>query len=240
MRRFSCQVNNVEWQHWCMFIFSWALLPRQLQERKRALARREAYGASFLNLELSILGFEGAYNKLVEVCMQSERVFAEQYEFGSYDREKKMYTNTSPPLFLKWPCNAEKMAGTNEFAFFFRCRSMRTGRGPESGRTKIEKFLPTGTGTKSTFPVIKNLLMPLFLMGCFPMNFQEVKRPLRTKSVKRPIKVGKRPINEGKRPIKAMVLVSISIGCLMGCFRATRPWWKTAPLKRPIERSMKL
>ena len=76
---------------------------------------------------------------------------------------------------------------------------------------------------------IKNLLMPLFLMGCFPVDFQEVKRPLQTKSVKRPIKVGKRPINEGKRPIKAMVLVGISVGCLMGCFRATRPWWKTAP-----------
>ena len=35
-------------------------------------------------------------------------------------------------------------------------------------------------------------------MGCFPVDFQEVKRPLRTKSVKRPIKVGKRPINVGK------------------------------------------
>ena len=80
--------------------------------------------------------------------------------------------------------------------------------------------------------------MPLFLMGCFPVDFREAKRPLRTKSVKRPIKVGKRPINEGKRPIKAMVLVGISVGCLMGCFRATRPWWKTAPLKRPIKRSM--
>ena len=28
---------------------------------------------------------------------------------------------------------------------------------------------------------LKNLLMPLFLMGCFPVDFQEVKRPLRTK-----------------------------------------------------------
>ena len=75
-------------------------------------------------------------------------------------------------------------------------------------------------------------------MGCFPVDFQEVKRPLRTKSVKRPIKVGKRPINEGKRPIKAKVLVGVSVGCLMGCFRATPPWRKTAPLKRPIKRSM--
>ena len=76
-------------------------------------------------------------------------------------------------------------------------------------------------------------------MGCFPVDFQEGKRPLRTKSVKRPIKVGKRPINEGKRPIKATVLVGISVGCLMGCFRAPPPWRKTAPLKRPIKRSMR-
>ena len=75
-------------------------------------------------------------------------------------------------------------------------------------------------------------------MGCFPVVFQEVKRPLRAKSVKRPIKVRKRPINEEKRPIKAMVLVGISVGCLMGCFWAPPPWRKTAPLKRPIKRSM--
>ena len=75
-------------------------------------------------------------------------------------------------------------------------------------------------------------------MGCFPVDFQEVKRPLRTKSVKRPTKVGKRPINEGKRPIKAKVLVGVSVGCLMGCFRAPSPWRKTAPLKMPIKRSM--
>ena len=81
--------------------------------------------------------------------------------------------------------------------------------------------------------------MPLFLMGCFPVDFQEAKRPLRAKSVKRPIKVGKRPINERKRPIKAKVLVGVSVGCLMGCFRAPPPWRKTAPLvKRPIKRSM--
>ena len=91
---------------------------------------------------------------------------------------------------------------------------------------------------KQTIDEIKNLLMPLFLMGCFLVDFQEVKRPLRTKSGKRPITVGKRPIKEGKRPMKAMVLVGISVGCLMGCFRAPPPWRKTAPLKRPIERSM--
>ena len=84
----------------------------------------------------------------------------------------------------------------------------------------------------------KNLLMPLFLMGCFAVDFQEGKRPLRTKSGKRPIKVGKRPIKEGKRPIKTMVLVGISVDGLMGSFRAPPPCWKTAPLKRPIKRSM--
>ena len=69
-------------------------------------------------------------------------------------------------------------------------------------------------------------------MGCFPVDFQEVKRPLRTKSVKRPIKVGKRPINEGKRPIKAKVLVGVSVGCLMGCFRAPPPWRENGPSKK--------
>ena len=66
---------------------------------------------------------------------------------------------------------------------------------------------------------IKNLLMPLFLMGCFPMDFQEGKRP---------IKVGKRPIKEGKRPINAN-----------GQFSGALPLWGTAPLKRPIKRSMR-
>ena len=76
------------------------------------------------------------------------------------------------------------------------------------------------------------------IMGCFRVDFQEVKRPLRTKSGKRPMKVGKRPNKEGKRPIKAMVLVGMSVSCLMGCLRAPPPWWKTAPLKRPLKRSM--
>ena len=42
------------------------------------------------------------------------------------------------------------MAGTNEFAFL-RCKSICTGGGPESGRKKIEKCLPAGTGTKIYF-----------------------------------------------------------------------------------------
>ena len=97
-------------------------------------------------------------------------------------------------------------------------------------------FWPEPPPPPTTSPA-KNLLMPLFLMGGFPVDFQEAKR-LRMKSVKRPIKVGKRPINEGKRLIKAMVLVGISVGCLIGCFRAPQPCWKTAPLQRPIKRSM--
>ena len=73
--------------------------------------------------------------------------------------------------------------------------------------------------------------MPLFLMGCFPVDFQEVKRPLRTKSAKR-IKIGKRPINKGKRPVKTMVLVAISVGCLMGCFRSPPAMAEKRPSKK--------
>ena len=55
---------------------------------------------------------------------------------------------------------------------------------------------------RSWFPgfIQEPLNAPFLKKGCFPVDFQEVKRPLRTKSVKRPIKVGKRPINEGNRP----------------------------------------
>ena len=91
----------------------------------------------------------------------------------------------------------------------------------EREREYIRMFPAPQNWNEGTF--LKNLLMPLFLMGCFPVDFQEVKRPLTTKSVKRPIKVGKRPINEGKRPIKAKVLVGVSVGSLMGCFRAPPP-----------------
>ena len=49
---------------------------------------------------------------------------------------------------------------------------------------------------------IKNLLMPLFLMGCFPGDFQERKRP---------IKEEKRPLRRGNAPLT-----------LMGSFRALR------------------
>ena len=101
-------------------------------------------------------------------------------------------------------------------------------------RTKTTRI----QGANHGFPKLKNLSMRHFLMGCFPVDFQETQRLLRTKSGKRPIKVGKRPIKERKRPIKAMVLVGISVGCLMGCFRTPPPWRKTAPLKRPIKTSM--
>ena len=53
----------------------------------------------------------------------------------------------------------------------------------------------------------KNLLMPLFLMGCFQWIFKRYKRPLRTKSVNAPLRSENGPFNDGKRPIKAMVLV---------------------------------
>ena len=52
--------------------------------------------------------------------------------------------------------------------------------------------------------------MPLFLMGCFPGDFQEGKRPIKAFG-KRPMKVGKRPIKEGNAPLT-----------LMGSFRAPR------------------
>ena len=122
-----------------------------------------------------------------------------------------------------------------------RGRSRGSFRGPTRGHTRGPtrgvKFRGSRALCLSGAPCllkflrnsVKNLLMPLFLMGCFPGDFQEVKRPLRTQSVKRPIKVGKRPINEAKRPIKAKVLVGVSVGCLMGCFRAPQPWRKTAP-----------
>ena len=61
----------------------------------------------------------------------------------------------------------------------------------------------------------KSLYAP-FLNGLYPVDFQEAKRPLRTTSETRPIKVGKQPTKEGRPPIKAVVLVGMSVGCLMG------------------------
>ena len=79
--------------------------------------------------------------------------------------------------------------------------------------------------SESPMAIFKNLLMPLFLMGCFPGDFKRENSPLRHLG-KRPIKVGRRPIKEGKRPINAN-----------GQFLGTLPSWKMAPLKRPIKRS---
>ena len=73
---------------------------------------------------------------------------------------------------------------------------------------------------------LEKLLVPLFLVGCFQAIFEKENGPL-GHSGKRPIKVGKRPIKEGKRPIK-----------VNGLFSDTPPYWKTAPLERPIKRSM--
>ena len=89
--------------------------------------------------------------------------------------------------------------------------------------TPVGDLIPMGyrvlrDGSVSPTPSSKNLLVPLFLMGHFPVDFQEVKRPLSTRSGKHPIKAGKRPINEGKRPIKAKVLVGVSVASLVGCF----------------------
>ena len=73
--------------------------------------------------------------------------------WGSNSGKRKTYTGTShPPFFKKGHAMGKKMAGTNEFAFFFRCRSICTGGGPESGR-KINRKMPSGryAGTKIYF-----------------------------------------------------------------------------------------
>ena len=80
------------------------------------------------------------------------------------------------------------------------------------------------SGTLSISMIVQEPLNAPFLNGLFSSGFQEAKRHLKTKSGKRPIKVGKRPIKEGKWPIKIMVLVGISLGCLIGYFRAPQPW----------------
>ena len=60
-----------------------------------------------------------------------------------------------------------------------------------------------------------------------------------SRETKRPIEVKlEKPRIEGGKPIKAVVLLGVSIGCFMGCFWAHLAWWKTAPLKRAIHRTM--
>ena len=85
-----------------------------------------------------------------------------------------------------------------------------------SARTIRVKNQANATNKKTNR--LKNPVMPLFSTGCSPVDFQEVKRLLRTKSGIRPIEVGKRPIKEGKPPTKAMVLVGISVDCLMSAW----------------------
>ena len=70
-------------------------------------------------------------------------------------------------VFTLWlfPTIGDKMAGTNEFAFF-RCRSIRTGGGgPESGWKHFEKCLLAGTGTK------KLLFKKSILSRCMSRHF---------------------------------------------------------------------
>ena len=72
--------------------------------------------------------------------------------------------------------------------------------------------------------------MGLLFVGYFPRDFQEGKRPIES-FVKRPIDVEKRPIyffKEGKRPIEANGLSS-----------GTPDMVETAPLKRPMNKSMR-
>ena len=51
-------------------------------------------------------------------------------------------------------------------------------------------------------PDLKNLLMPLFFMGCFPGDFHDENGTLKY-SGQRPIEVTRRPIKEGKGLIEA-------------------------------------
>ena len=62
-------------------------------------------------------------------------------------------------------------------------------------------------------------------MGCFPRDFKSENGPLRHTG-KGPLRSENGPSRSGNAPSR-----------LMGCFQAP-PWWKTAPLKRPIQRSM--
>ena len=50
----------------------------------------------------------------------------------------------------------KKMAGTNEFAFF-RCKSICTGGGPESGRKNSKNAFRPVPAQKFIFPRLNNL-----------------------------------------------------------------------------------
>ena len=81
------------------------------------------------------------------------------YYHRSVSGKRKTCNNTSPSHVSKRPCNGEKIAGTNEFAFF-RCRSICTGGGGVQNQAETKKFqecLPAGTGTKIYF---SSVLLP--------------------------------------------------------------------------------
>ena len=71
------------------------------------------------------------------------------------------------------------------------CESIRTNRATKLTMCALlfpyfsDFFIVLSSGSS-----LKSPQRPLFLMGCFPLHFQEVKRPLRTKSGKRPILEG--------------------------------------------------
>ena len=85
------------------------------------------------------------------------------------NREKKnIYQYQSPPFFWKGHAMGKKVAGTNEFAFF-RCRSMCTKGGPESGRKNFKTCLLAGTGTKIYFSSINT--NAILKMSCAIGNY---------------------------------------------------------------------
>ena len=65
--------------------------------------------------------------------------------------------------------------------------------------------------------------MGLLLMGCFPGIFKRENGPSRHS--------GKRPTEVGKQPIERLIKAN-------GLFSGTSPWWKTAPPKGPIKKTM--
>ena len=156
------------------------------------------------------------------------------HDFGS-----NLLCRSKPSAF----CNELMTASATSQKWLPRLNLVGTSRGATGPFQPDQLKTPVGTpppdlilnrlGPEKGYDRAEYLLMQLFLKrrAVFLLDLQEVNRPLGTKSVKRPIKVGKRPINP-------TVLVGISVGCLMGYFRAPPPWRKAAPLKRPIKRSM--
>ena len=72
--------------------------------------------------------------------------------------------------------------------------------------------LPRPTPGKN-HPLKKRLIdVPLFLMDCFPGDFQEGKRPMKAFGETAHIEVAERPIEDGKRPINKKMLLRKSEG----------------------------